>query len=386
MNVHEYQAKEIFARAGLPVPMGEVATTPQEAYDAAKRVGGMVVVKAQVLVGGRGKAGGVKLAKTPDEAREKATAILGMNIKGITVKKVLIAPAVDINREIYLGMVIDRAKKAVVMMSSSAGGVDIEEVAHTTPEKIIRTTIDPSLGLRDFQAKDVAYALGLSGDPRNGQVKEFIQIAKGLYQAFVDTDASLAEVNPLVVTPEGKLLAIDAKLNLDDSGLFRHPGLEDLRDEAEESADERDAREAGLNYIELDGNIGCLVNGAGLAMATMDAVKLFGGDPANFLDIGGGARADKVAAALKLILRDPSVKAVLVNIFGGITRVDEVARGIQQALQETGTTVPFVCRLVGTNEEEGRRMLAGANVAWASTLSEAAKLAAQAARSGQVEG
>ncbi len=382
MNIHEYQAKEIFARYGLPIPMGEVATTPDKAYAAARRIGGPVVVKAQVLVGGRGKAGGVKLAKTPEEAREKANAILGMNIKGITVKKVLIAPAADIAREIYLGMVIDRAKKAVVMMASAAGGVDIEEVARETPEKIVRTTVDPTTGLRDYQARAVAYGLGLTGN----QVKEFVQIAKGLYQAFVDNDASLAEVNPLVVTPDGKLLAIDAKMNLDDSGLFRHPGLDDLRDENEESADERDARAAGLNYIDLDGNIGCLVNGAGLAMATMDAVKLFGGEPANFLDIGGGARADKVATALRIILRDPSVKAVLVNIFGGITRVDEVARGVQMALQETGTKVPFVCRLVGTNEEEGRKMLAGANVAWANTLSEAAQLAARAAQTGRAEG
>jgi succinyl-CoA synthetase beta subunit len=339
----------------------------------------MTVVKAQVLVGGRGKAGGVKLAKTPEEAREKAAAILGMDIKGITVKKVLIAPAVDIAREIYLGMVIDRAKKAVVMMTSAAGGVDIEEVAHTTPEKIIRTTIDPSIGLRDYQAREVAFALGLEGP----QIKEFIQIAKGLYQAFTGNDASLAEVNPLVVTPEGKLLAIDAKMNIDDSALFRHPGLADLRDEAEESRDEADARAAGLNYIDLDGNIGCLVNGAGLAMATMDAVKLYGGEPANFLDIGGGARADKVAAALKIILRDPSVRAVLINIFGGITRVDEVARGVDQELRETVSKVRFVVRLVVTFEEEGRKMLAGANVAWASSLSEGARLAANAAKTGQ---
>ena len=285
MNIHEHQAKDILVKHGLPIPMGEVATTPEEAYAAARRLGGPVVIKAQVLVGGRGKAGGVKLARTPEEARDKAQAILGMDIKGITVKKVLVAPAVDIAREIYLGMVIDRGQKAVVMMASAAGGVDIEEVAKATPEKIIRLPIDPSLGLRDYQAREVAFDLGLQGP----QVKEFTQIARGLYEAFGETDASLAEVNPLVVTPEGKLLAIDAKMNFDDSALFRQPGLEDLRDEAEESPDERDARAAGLNYIELDGNIGCLVNGAGLAMATMDTVKLYGGEPANFLDIGGGA-------------------------------------------------------------------------------------------------
>ena len=376
MNIHEHQAKDILVKHGLPIPMGEVATTPDEAYAAAQKLGGPVVVKAQVLVGGRGKAGGVKLARTPEEARDKAKAILGMNIKGIIVKKVLIAPAVDIAREIYLGMVIDRSQKAVVMMASAAGGVDIEEVARETPEKIIRLPIDPSLGLRDYQARDVAFDLGLQGP----QIKEFTQIAKGLYEAFGETDASLAEVNPLVVTPEGKLLAIDAKMNFDDSALFRQPDLEGLRDEAEESPDERDAREAGLNYIELDGTIGCLVNGAGLAMATMDTVKLYGGEPANFLDIGGGARADKVTAALKLILRDPNVKAVLVNIFGGITRVDEVAKGIQAAFQETGTQVPFVVRLVGTNEDAGREMLKGLNVTWAGTLSEAAEKAAQAAR------
>ena len=378
MNIHEYQAKELFHKAGMPVPMGEVVTTAEEAYAAAQRIGGMVVVKAQVLVGGRGKAGGVKLAKTPEEARDKAQAILGMNIKGITVKKVLIAPAVDIEREIYLGMIIDRARKGVTMMSSAAGGVDIEEVAATTPEKIIRTAIDPILGLRDYQAREVAFELGLQGD----QVKQFVQIARALYSVFKGYDASLVEVNPLVVSPDGKLLAIDAKMNLDDSGLFRHAGLEDMRDEDEESPDERDARAAGLNYIDLDGNIGCLVNGAGLAMATMDTIKLYGGEPANFLDIGGGARAEKVTAALKIILRDPNVKAVLVNIFGGITRVDEVAKGIKTAFQETGTQVPFVVRLVGTNEEEGRRMLEGENVAWAATLSEAAEKAAQAAQSG----
>lgn len=381
MNIHEHQAKDILIRHGLPVPMGHVATTPDEAYTAAQQLGGPVVIKAQVLVGGRGKAGGVKLASTPEEAREKAAAILGMDIKGITVKKVLVAPAVDIAREIYLGMVIDRARKAVVMMASAAGGVDIEEVARETPEKIIRLAIDPALGLRDYQARDVAFDLGLEGQ----QVKDFVKIARGLYTAFGETDASLAEVNPLVVTPDGKLLAIDAKMNFDDSALFRQPDLEDLRDEAEESQDEREAREAGLNYIELDGAIGCLVNGAGLAMATMDTVKLFGGEPANFLDIGGGARADKVMAALKIILRDPQVKAVLVNIFGGITRVDEVARGIQMALRETGTTVPFVVRLVGTNEDVGRQMLEGLNVTWATTLSEAAEKAARAAQNGKAD-
>ena len=382
MNIHEYQAKEIFAKNGLPVPMGEVATTADEAQAAAERIGGQVVVKAQVLVGGRGKAGGVKLAHTPQEARDKAGAILGMNIKGITVKRVLIAPAVDIDREIYLGMVIDRAKKAVVMMASAAGGVDIEEVARDTPEKIIRVAIDPILGLRDFQARDVAMSLGLEGD----QVQEFIKIAKGLYKAFWSSDASLAEVNPLVVAPDGHLYAIDAKMNIDDSALFRHPDLAELRDEGEETAEEQKAREAGLSYVALDGNIGCLVNGAGLAMATMDTVKLYGGEPANFLDIGGGARADKVAAALSIILTDPKVKAVLVNIFGGITRVDEVAKGILQTFQETGTQVPFVVRLVGTNEDVGREMLAGTNVAWATSLSEAAQKAVKAADTGRAEG
>ncbi|MFN8482749.1 MAG: ADP-forming succinate--CoA ligase subunit beta [Anaerolineae bacterium] len=382
MNIHEYQAKEIFVKNGLPVPMGAVATTADEAQAAAEHIGQPVVVKAQVLVGGRGKAGGVKLAQNPQEAREKAAAILGMNIKGITVKRVLIAPAVDIAREIYLGMVIDRARKAVVMMASAAGGVDIEEVARDTPEKIIRVAIDPILGLRDFQARDVAMALGLEGE----QVQEFTKIAKGLYKAFWSSDASLAEVNPLVVTPDGHLLAIDAKMNIDDSALFRHPDLAELRDEAEETPEEQQARVAGLSYVALDGNIGCLVNGAGLAMATMDTVKLYGGEPANFLDIGGGARADKVAAALSIILSDPKVKAVLVNIFGGITRVDEVAKGILETFQATGTQVPFVVRLVGTNEEVGREMLSGTNVAWATSLSEAAQKAVKAAESGRAEG
>ncbi len=382
MNIHEYQAKEIFVKNGLPVPMGEVAATADEAQAAAERLNQPVVVKAQVLVGGRGKAGGVKLAQTPQEARDKAAAILGMNIKGITVKKVLIAPAVDIAREIYLGMVIDRARKAVVMMASAAGGVDIEEVARDTPEKIIRVAIDPILGLRDFQARDVAMALGLEGD----QIQEFIKIARGLYKSFWSSDASLAEVNPLVVTPDGHLLAIDAKMNIDDSALFRHQDLAALRDEGEETPEEQKAREAGLSYVALDGNIGCLVNGAGLAMATMDTVKLYGGEPANFLDIGGGARADKVLAALTIILSDPKVKAVLVNIFGGITRVDEVAKGILQTFQETGTQVPFVVRLVGTNEEAGREMLEGTNVAWAASLSEAAQKAVKAAQTGRAEG
>ncbi len=376
MKLHEYQSKLCFAEYGIPVPRGKVAATPREAFEAAEEIGGPVVVKAQVLVGGRGKAGGVRLARTPEEAEQHASAILGMNIRGLTVKKVLVDPAADIKAEIYLGVTTDRAARRTVMMASAAGGVDIEEVARTTPEKIVRAHIDPFLGLRDYQARDIANGIGLSRE----MWKEFIQIAKALYQCYLESDASLAEINPLVITGEGKLLAVDGKMVLDDNGLFRHPELAEMRDTDEEAPAETQARQAGLSYVKLDGEIGCMVNGAGLAMATMDMTKLFGGSPANFLDIGGGAQADKVAAALRIILADPNVKAVLFNIFGGITRCDEVAKGILTAISEIKPTVPMVVRLVGTNEEEGRRILAGANMITANTLAEAAQKAVEAAR------
>ena len=376
MKLHEYQSKQIFARYGIPIPRGRVASTMEEAREVAVELGKRVVVKAQVLVGGRGKAGGVKVANTPDEAEQVAETILGMHIKGLAVRKVLVDEAADILHEIYLGVVINRAARRVTMMASAAGGMEIEQIARTSPEKIIKVIIDPFIGLRDYQTRHIAFALGLKGD----NVRDFGVIAAGLYKAFLDCDASLAEINPLVVTSEGKLLAVDGKIVTDDNGLFRHQDLAALRDVDEETSSETEARKFGLSYIQLDGQIGCMVNGAGLAMTTMDIVKLFGGSPANFLDIGGGASADKVAAALRIILADPNVKAVLFNIFGGITRCDEVARGIVAALQEVPTQVPMVVRLVGTNEEEGRAILAGAKMQTASTLVEVAQKAVAAAK------
>ena len=369
MNLHEYQSKRIFARYGIPVPQGEVATTPEQVRDIAFRIGKPVVVKAQVLVGGRGKAGGIKLARTPDEAATVARQILGMNLKGLTVRKVLVDPAVDIQQEIYLGGVIDRAQGRVVMMASSEGGVDIEEVAARSPEKIVKVPVDPFLGLREYQARWMARSIGLD----KALYRPFAQIALNLYRAFVESDASLAEINPLVVTGEGELIGVDGKMVVDDNALFRHPDIEEMRDVEAEDPFELEARQYGISYVKLTGNIGCMVNGAGLAMATMDIIKLFGGEPANFLDIGGGANAERVAAALRIILSDPNVQAVLINIFGGITRCDEVARGILTAMDEVKPRVPFVVRLIGTNQEEGQRLLAAANMETASTLAEAAQ-------------
>lgn len=376
MKLQEYQAKRIFGQYGIPVPSGDVATTPAEARAIAERIGGPVVVKSQVLVGGRGKAGGIKLAKTADEAEQVAGRILGMDIKGLTVKKVLIDPAADIRKELYLGIVLDRARRRVVMMASSEGGVDIEEVAARTPEKIMTVAVDPCLGLKEYQARDLGINIGL---PRE-QLGQFAKICQGLYNCYLGCDASLAEINPLAELGDGTLKALDGKMVLDDSALFRHPDLAAMRDEDEETPEEREARLNDLSYVKLDGEIGCMVNGAGLAMATMDIIKHFGGSPANFLDVGGGAKASKVAAALRIILSDPNVKAVLLNIFGGITRCDEVARGILQALQEVPTQVPMVVRLVGTNYEEGRAILAEAKMITAETLAEAAQKAVAAAR------
>jgi succinyl-CoA synthetase beta subunit len=375
LKLQEYQSKRIFAQYGVPVPEGGVATTPQEAREIAKRLGKPVVVKAQVLVGGRGKAGGIKLAETSGEAETVAAQILAMDLKGLPVRSVLVEEASDIASEIYLGMVIDRAAKRPVMMASSEGGVEIEEVARTTPEKIIKIAIEPFLGLRDYQVREAAYGIGLGSD----LVRGFLKVAKGLYTAFTKSDATLAEINPLVVTAGGTLLAVDAKMLLDDNALSRHPALAEMRDVEEEAPAERKARGYGISYVQLDGSIGCMVNGAGLAMATMDLTKLYGGAPANFLDIGGGAQADKVSAALRLILSDKNVQAVLFNIFGGITRCDEVARGILTALEEVETDVPMVARLVGTNEEEGRAILAEAEMITAVTLEEAAQKAVAAA-------
>ncbi|HWC05713.1 MAG TPA: ADP-forming succinate--CoA ligase subunit beta [Gemmatimonadota bacterium] len=355
MKVHEYQAREIFRRHGLPVPPDRVAATPEEAEAAAKELGGPVVVKAQVLVGGRGKAGGVKLAVTPEEARGKAADILGMEIKGIEVERVLVAPAVDIASEAYAGIVVDRASRRPVMMVSAAGGVDIEEVARDTPEKIRRIGIDPRYGLLGHQAN----ALGFALYDDLTLVRRAAELFQGLYDAFVDIDASLAEINPMVVTKAGELLAIDAKINLDDNALFRHPDLEKLRDVSDEEPGETEAREKGLSYVKLDGNIGCIVNGAGLAMATMDLIKYYGAEPANFLDIGGSSNPEKVVNAMRIILSDPNVKAILFNIFGGITRCDDVANGIVEALERLEVDVPIVIRLTGTNEAEALRILEG---------------------------
>jgi succinyl-CoA synthetase beta subunit len=380
MKLHEYQSKQIFGTFGVPVPQGIVAETPAEARAAAEKIGLPVVIKSQVLVGGRGKAGGVKVAKTLDDVEQKAKDILALNIKGLPVRKVLIDPAADIKNEIYLGIVIDRAQRRAVMMASAAGGVDIEEVAATTPEKIVRVPIDPFVGLPDYLARDVAAAINL---PREYWA-DFMKIAKGLAQAFVANDASLAEINPLAIvgTPDGKtkLMALDGKMVIDDNAIFRHPELAAQRDPDEESEAEKKAREAELNFVSLDGDIGCLVNGAGLAMATLDTIQHFGGKPANFLDVAGGAKADKVAAALRIILADPNVKVVMFNIFGGITRCDEVARGIVTAIDEVKPTVPFVARITGTNQEEGNRILASANLATASSAAEAAQKAVALAK------
>jgi succinyl-CoA synthetase beta subunit len=376
VKLHEYQSKRIFAQYGVPIPRGDVAATAEQAREIAARLGGRVVIKSQVLVGGRGKAGGIRLAGGPDEAEAVADQILGMRIKGLTVKKVLVDEAADIAKEIYLGIVIDRGKRRPVVIASAEGGVEIEEVARSTPERIVKIPVDPFLGLQAYQGRELAFGIGLAKE----LVPEFVRIAQGLYGAFVGCDASLAEINPLVVTGQSKLLALDGKMLLDDNALFRHFELAEMRDADEETPEEQEARRHGLSYVKLDGEIGCMVNGAGLAMATMDMTKLYGGSPANFLDIGGGAQADKVAAALRIILSDPHVKAVLYNIFGGITRCDEVARGILTALREVPTRVPMVARLVGTNEEEGRRILAEANMITAATLTEAAQKAVAAAR------
>ena len=377
MKLHEYQSKRLFAAHGVPIPRGDVATTPEEARRIAQELGAPVIVKSQVLVGGRGKAGGIRLAQTPEQAESVARDILALEIKGLPVRKVLVDEAADIRQEIYLGLVVDRAARRTVMMASSEGGVEIEEVARTNPRAIKKVTLDPFLGLRTYQTILLAKEIGLAG----GHFQAFDSIARGLYGAYLACDASLAEINPLVVTGKGELLAVDGKMVLDDNGLFRHADLAQMRDVDEETSAEREAREGGLSYVQLDGQIGCMVNGAGLAMATMDIIKHFGGSPANFLDIGGGARAERVATALRLILADPNVKAVLFNIFGGITRCDEVARGILVAFEEVRPAVPLVARLVGTNEVEGCAILeaAGYRLITATTLAEAAQKAVAAA-------
>lgn len=375
MKLHEYQSKQIFAKYGVPIPSGKIATTPDEARQIADELGGKVVIKSQVLVGGRGKAGGIRLAKNLKEVENLAKEVLGMKIKGLPVRKVLIDQAVGIRTEIYLGITNDRAARKPVMMASSAGGVDIEEVAAKTPEKIIRAYIDPLLGLQNYNILDLAIGIEIPRD----QWGSFNKIAHGLWQAYAKNDATLAEINPLVITKDGQLLALDGKMVIDDNALFRHPELSEMRDLDGEAEAEIEAHKYGLTYIKLDGEIGCMVNGAGLAMATMDIIKYFGGDPANFLDIGGGANEEKVAAALRIILKDKNVKSVLFNIFGGITRGDEVARGILAALDEVKPEVPMVVRLVGTNAKEGRELLSEANMITAETLAGAAQKAVAAA-------
>jgi succinyl-CoA synthetase beta subunit len=347
VNIHEYQAKDIFRRHGIPVPPGEVAATPDEAQQIARQYGGTVVVKAQVHAGGRGKAGGVKLAKTPAEAKTLASQILGMRIKELPVQRVLITPAADIASEAYVGIIVDRASKRAVFMVSPAGGIDIETVAATTPEKIMRLGVDPAFGLLPFEAMRLGFFL--YSDVKKARAAA--RIMEQLYTAFIDAGASLAEINPLVTTPAGDVLALDAKIVIDDNELARRPDLEALRDESAEAPSEVAARNAGLTFVKLDGNVGCVVNGAGLAMATMDLVKYYGGEPANFLDIGGSSNPEKVVSALKIITADPSVKAILFNIFGGITRTDDVANGIVTATKANPLRVPIVIRLTGTNEE-----------------------------------
>jgi succinyl-CoA synthetase beta subunit len=375
MKIHEYQAKDILRGYGVRTPKGEVADTPEKARAAAERLGTFpVVVKSQVLVGGRGKAGGIKLAKSLDEARDHAAKILGMDIKGEIVKTVLVEQGVDIQREIYLGIIVDRATKLPVFMISAAGGVDIEEVAAETPEKILFLEIDPLVGLADFQIRQMAYFVDI---PKEG-MKDFAGVVRGLYQAFSAKDCSLAEINPLVITGAKEVIAADAKMNFDDNALDNHPEIAAMRDDAEEAPLERQAREAKLNYVKLEGQIGCIVNGAGLAMGTMDIVKHFGGEPANFLDIGGGAKAEQVTDALRIITGDPKVNTIFFNIFGGIVRCDLVAQGILDALKQfPDWKIPIVIRLSGTNEEKAREMLTGTALIAVSTMSEGAKKAVE---------
>lgn len=369
MRLHEYQSKQILARYGIPAPKGRVAATADEAKQIAEELGSRVIIKSQVLVGGRGKAGGIRVAKNAKEAEELATEILSMEIKGLPVRKVLVDEAVNIEREIYLGITNDRASRRPIMIASSSGGMDIEEIARDNPEKIARTTIHPLLGLRSYQTRDIAATIDLPHE----NLKQFTEIAYGLWQAYLDNDCSMAEINPLVINSEGRLVALDGKMIIDDNALYRHPDLAEMRDMDAEDPIEIEARKYGLSYIKLEGNIGCMVNGAGLAMATLDLIKQFGGESANFLDIGGGASPEKVAAAVRIIQSDERVKAILFNIFGGITRCDDVAKGILMGLGDSELRMPMVVRLIGTNAEEGRQILTNARMMTADTLVEAAQ-------------
>src|SRR6266480_287659 len=378
MKIHEYQAKQILARYNVRIPRGEVAYTKEEAREIADRIGGTVVVKAQIHAGGRGKGGGVKLAKTPDEAAEIAGRMLGMNLvtaqtgpEGRKVQKVLVEEGLDIRKELYLGIVIDRQTGKPVFMASASGGMDIEEVAAKTPELILKEYVQPGLGLQAFQARRLAFGLGLAPE----LVHDSVQFMIALYKAFEDTDASLAEINPFLVTGGNKVYALDAKMNFDDNALYRHKDIKELRDLNEEDPLEIEASKFGLNYIKLDGNVACMVNGAGLAMGTMDIIKLAGGSPANFLDVGGGASAEQVQSAFRILLADPEVKAVLINIFGGIVRCDMVARGVVEAAKKLNIKVPVVVRLEGTNVEEGQRVIreSGLNFTVANGMRDAAE-------------
>lgn len=386
MNIHEYQAKELLSKYGVAVPMGKVASHEDEAEQIAKDLSvEKVVVKAQIHAGGRGKGGGVKVANILEEVKRIASEILGMNLvthqtgpEGKLVMKVLVEEASDIATELYLGMVIDRATEQIVIMASQEGGMEIEEVAKTNPEKILKEYVDPTVGLLPYQCRKIAYFLGLKGKTVNKAVKFIL----GLYQAFTEKDCSLAEINPLIVTNDGDVFALDAKMNFDDNALFRHPDIEKLRDPNEEDPTELEAKKWGISYVKLDGNIGCLVNGAGLAMSTMDIIKHHGGEPANFLDVGGGATADQVLQALKMILSDPNVKAIFINIFGGIMKCDTIAEGVISAAKEVGIEVPLIVRLEGTNVELGRKLLSesGLNIITGSDMREAAAKAVDAAK------
>ncbi|HMD34919.1 MAG TPA: ADP-forming succinate--CoA ligase subunit beta [Vicinamibacterales bacterium] len=361
MKIHEYQAKSVLAKYGVPVPRGEVASSASDVPDIARRLGtDVVVVKAQIHAGGRGKGGGVKLARSPEEAGKIAASMIGMTLithqtgpEGRTVGRVLIEEGLQMQRELYLSLLLDRAAGKPVMMGSAAGGMDIEEVAAKTPEKIVRVHIDPGVGVAPFEARQIGFAIGLDGP----QVNKFVKLATSLYEAFIAADASLVEINPLVVTADGGLLALDAKMNFDDNALYRHADIKEFRDLGEEDPLEIEASKSSLNYIHLDGNIGCMVNGAGLAMATMDIIKLAGGEPANFLDVGGGANAEQIKNAFRILMSDRNVKAVLINIFGGILRCDVLAQGVIAAVRELGVPVPIVIRMEGTNVEEGKRLL-----------------------------
>ena len=385
MKIHEYQAKAILADFGVPVPRGRVAGTPADASAIARELGGTVVVKAQIHAGGRGKGGGVKLAKSPGEAEQVASQILGMMLKthqtgpeGQRVTRVLVEEAMDIHQEMYLGIVIDRSVDLPVIMASSAGGMDIEEVAQNRPEAITKVHVDPATGIQGYHTRKLGFGLGLTGDTLKGVADFLIK----LYRAFEAKDCSLAEINPLVITGDGRLLALDAKMTFDDNAIFRHPDVLALRDVDEESPLEVEASEYNLSYIKLDGNVGCMVNGAGLAMATMDIIKLAGGEPANFLDVGGGASAEQIENAFRILISDRNVKVVLINIFGGILRCDRLAEGVIKAVKALGVTLPIVIRMEGTNVELGRQMLkeSGLNFVNAETMADAAALAAQAAR------